>query len=904
VQRSGDWGIGKSGDRTLWVAVLSALLAFGTGVAWCQAPPAQQINAAAAGNPAPEGIPPDLARLRAQQLKDVRYQLSFTITPKSDSISGHEELRFVQNADDRGILPEWLDFREGSISSLTVNGQPASTEIHNGHVELPAKLLKLDENVVVIDFKAPVAAAGKAITRFEDKDDGSEYIYTLFVPMDAEMAFPCFDQPDLKAKFKLSVTAPEDWTVISNTDGHEANRENAGAAGQHQIEFAETKPISTYLFAFAAGPFQKVHDTPGLPGLYVRKSKLQKAEAEAESVQRITADGIKYLSDYFAQPFPFPKYDLVMIPGFAYGGMEHAGATFLREESILFRTAPTHSDRLNRDILLLHELTHQWFGDLVTMRWFDDLWLKEGFAQYMAYHALNSLKPNENVWKRFYQAIKPGAYAIDSTQGTTPIYQDIPNLKDAKSAYGAIVYSKAPGVIKQLAFVVGEDQFRDGLRLYLKEHAYGNAEWNDLVKALERTSRKPLGPWADAWIKRRAMPQVDVEWSCETKGDSSRTGITLTQHDVLNEGGLWPIATKVLVNYGKTETQTRIEWKTAKTEFITGKGGDCPHYVFANYQDEAYGRFLLDPVSRKSVMPQIGTMEDVFKRTLLWGSLWDSVREAEMDPREYIDLALKNLPTEHDESLAQSTIGRTITALHRYVSPEVRVQLAPKMESLAADQMLHSPSQDMRITWFRALRGVAETANARAQLKDMLNGKLVVPGVELRPLDRWNIVEALIAQNDADAPAVLAAEEKRDPSGDGKKYAYMAAAARSDAETKKRYFDEYLHDAARPEDWIELSLGSFNWWNQSDLTLPYLGPALDALPQVKRERKIFFMLAWLNAFIGGQQSAAAQKQVHEFLQSAALDKDLRLKILEVVDELDRTVKIKARYPGGNQVEAR
>ena len=286
-----------------------------------------------------------------------------------------------------------------------------------------------------------------------------------------------------------------------------------------RTEFAETQPISTYLFAFAAGPFQKVHDTPGLPGLYVRKSKLQKAEAEAAAVQQITADGIKYLSDYFAQPFPFPKYDMVMIPGFAYGGMEHAGATFLREESILFRTAPTHSDRLNRDILLLHELTHQWFGDLVTMRWFDDLWLKEGFAQYMAYHALNALKPNENVWKRFYQAIKPAAYAIDSTQGTTPIYQDIPNLKDAKSAYGAIVYSKAPGVIKQLAFVVGEDQFRDGLRLYLKEHAYANAEWNDLVKALERVSKKPLGPWADAWIKRRGMPQVDVAWSCGSKGD-------------------------------------------------------------------------------------------------------------------------------------------------------------------------------------------------------------------------------------------------------------------------------------------------------------------------------------------------------------------------------------------------
>ncbi|HZS28073.1 MAG TPA: ERAP1-like C-terminal domain-containing protein, partial [Candidatus Angelobacter sp.] len=214
---------------------------------------------------------------------------------------------------------------------------------------------------------------------------------------------------------------------------------------------------------------------------------------------------------------------------------------------------------------------------------------------------------------------------------------------------------------------------------------------------------------------------------------------------------------------------------------------------------------------------------------------------------------------------------------------------------LATDQMLHSPSQDMRITWFRALRGVAETAKGRDELKDMLSGKLTVPGVELRPLDRWNIVATLVALNDPGAEAVLAAEEKGDPSGDGKKYAYMATAAQPNAASKKKFFDDYLHDPSRPEDWIEQSLGSFNWWNQSELTAPYLRPALDALPQVKRERKIFFLLAWLNAFIDGQQSAEADKQVHDYLQTASLDKDLRLKILEVVDELDRTVKIKARY---------
>ncbi|HKD80898.1 MAG TPA: M1 family aminopeptidase [Candidatus Angelobacter sp.] len=843
---------------------------------------------------APDGIPRDLARQRAQQLSDVRYRLSYTITPKSDFVAGREELRFIQNPDDRGILPEWLDFREGSIQSLIINGKGAPAGIQNGHIELPAKLLKLGENVVEINFTAPVAPAGKAITRFEDKDDGSEYIYTLFVPMDADMAFPCFDQPDLKAKFQLEVRAPEGWTVISNTPG-QLMKEEEGQFGV-ATEFPETRPISTYLFAFAAGPFKKVHDTPGLPGLYVRKSKFEKAQVEAPAVRQVTADGIKYLSGYFAQPFPFPKYDMVMIPGFAYGGMEHAGATFVREESILFRTAPTHSDRLNRDILLLHELTHQWFGDLVTMRWFDDLWLKEGFAQYMAYHALDALKPNENVWKRFYQGIKPAAYAIDSTQGTTPIYQEIPNLKDAKSAYGAIVYSKAPGVIKQLAFVVGEDHFRDGLRLYLKEHAYANAEWSDLVHALERTSGKQLGEWADAWIKRRGMPQVDVEWKCDEP--TKFTNVILRQHDVLGGNGLWPISMSVIFGGLREHSAHKVVLTTREiksTTFSVDGASNCPQWVFANNEDEAYGRFLLDPVSRKVVMKRLGNINDVFERTLLWGSLWDSVREAEMDPREYIELALRTLPNEKDESLAQSIIVRTTTALHRYVSTETRAQLGPKVEALAADQMLHSPSQDMRITWFRALRGVAETAQARSELKDMLSSKLTVPGVELRPLDRWNMVATLVAMNDPDAEAVLTAEEKRDPSGDGRKYAYMATAARPQAETKKTYFDEYLHNASRPEDWVEQSLGSFNWWNQSELTAPYLRPALDALPQVKRERKIFFLLAWLNAFIDGQHSATAQQEVHQFLETAALDKDLKLKILEVVDELDRTVKIRTKY---------
>lgn len=743
---------------------------------------------------APEGIPRDLARARASLISDVRYNLEFILIPQTGSASGHEKLRFQLKAPANLLL----DFREGLATNLRVNGEEAPLKTENGHIELDASLLKAGENSVEMDFTAPIAPAGKAITRFEDKDDNSEYIYTLFVPMDASMAFPCFDQPDLKGRFQLSVMAPEDWTVISNTPPVERTSPLTG--GQRYTEFAETRPISTYLFAFAAGPFVKVHDSPGMPGLYVRKSKVKRAEEEAAEVQEITAEGIKYLSDYFAQPFPFPKYDLVMIPGFAYGGMEHAGATFLREESILFRAAPTHSDHLNRDVLLLHETTHQWFGDLVTMRWFDDLWLKEGFAQFMAYHALADLKPNENVWKRFYQAIKPAAYAIDSTKGTTPIYQDIGNLKDAKSAYGAIVYSKAPGILKQLAFILGEDKFRDGLRLYLKEHAYANAEWNDLVRAFEQVSGKALQDWASAWIQRRGMPQVDVEWSCK---ENRIDRFSLTQHDVLQEGSVWPMAMQVSLHYQNAPAVAfKAELKTSTTEMRQAIGKACPQYVFANDQDYAYGRFLLDPISRKAVMDQLGQTSDVFQRTLLWGSLWDSVREADLAPRDYLDLSLRLLPGEKDESLAQSLIGRSATALHRYVSPETRGQLVPRAEAMTADRMLHSSEQDLRIIWFRALRSIAESDQGRATLKNILNGKLVVPGVNLRPLDRWTMVMALIAMNDPDANTIYAAEQKID-SGDGLKYAYMAAAARPDARTKQEYFKDYLNDPSRPEDWVE-----------------------------------------------------------------------------------------------------
>ncbi|HMV87032.1 MAG TPA: M1 family aminopeptidase [Blastocatellia bacterium] len=855
-----------------------------------------------------EGVSRELARHRAARISDVRYRLDLELTPGAARFTGREEIR-LKLADT--TAPVILDFRdldaagkviEGAASKFAVNSHPINdAEQTGGHIVFPARHFKAGENIITLEFESGVATAGRPVIRYNDRDDGSEYIYTLFVPMDAGLAFPCFDQPDLKARFTLSVTAPDAWQVIANTDANtNTNAEVVRVRpGFQQRSFAETLPISTYLFAFAAGPFKQLRDADNPNGirLFVRQSKLKRAEEEWPEVSRLTREGIKHFVDFFGHRFPFPKYDQVLLPGFAYGGMEHAGATFLREDSILFRTTPTQTDKLGRASLVLHELAHQWFGDLVTMRWFDDLWLKEGFANLMAYHAMaaiygqNRAREEAAIWKRFYQTHKPVAYGIDSTKGTTPIYQEVRNLKDAKSAYGAIVYQKAPSLLRALSFVIGEEKFREGVRLFLKEHAYANAEWNDLIGACERSSGQKLGTWADAWIKRRGMPQIDVAMNCNAQGNIER--LELRQRDVLDEGGVWPIKTQLLLAYDDAApVRIAAALESPRTTIAEAAGQKCPAYVFANDGDFGYGRFLLDARSREAVTARIGNIADPFLKTMLWGALWDAVREAELNPRDYVALVLKTLPAESDEELTGTLLDRAARSFQRYLTDAQQAALVPQLEQLFFDRMMKADALGLRITYFRAFRRIATTAAARNQLKEILAGKLSVPGVEIKPLDRWQIITALMANNDAEAAALLEAERKRDTGDDARKQAYIAEAARADAETKRRYFDDYLKNKAVAEDWIEGSLGAFNSANQSALTLPYLKPALEALPQVKRERKIFFVLAWLNAFIGGQQEQKALNQVREFLRANKLDRDLELKVLEVTDELARTVRIR------------
>jgi aminopeptidase N len=848
-----------------------------------------------------EGVAHELARARAARISDLRYRLHLELEPGAPRIKAEVEIALKLRATSDPLVIDFRDLDEngkvidGRVSGISANGNPVTGHQQiNGHIVIPGAHFKNGENNLKIAFDTGVAPTGRPVIRYLDRDDGGEYIYTLFVPMDASLAFPCFDQPDLKGRFTLDISAPNSWTVIGNSPISQTSA--AARESYRRTRFEETQPISTYLVSFAAGPFAELagagSSTP--LRLFVRQSKLDRAREEWPEVERLTREGLRYLSDFFAHQFPFAKYDQVLIPGFAYGGMEHVGATFLREDSILFRATPTTSDKLGRASLILHELTHQWFGDLVTMRWFDDLWLKEGFATYMAYRAMADIYPPREIWKRFSQTLKPAAYGIDSTKGTTPIYQEVPNLKDAKSAYGAIVYQKAPAVLHALSFTIGDGPFRKGVQLFLKEHAYANAEWGDLIGAFERASKQRLNTWAEAWVRRRGMPQIDLDWSCDGAGKIAR--FEVKQRDVLDEGGRWPIRSQLMLAYEDSPAERLTFSLNGENAIIKeAVGRRCPVYVFSNDGDYGYGRFPLDVRSRAAVITRIDRITDPFERSMLWGALWDAVRVAELTPAEYIKLATRLLAAESDEELAQNLIGRVTTAFQRYLSEKQQAAIAADLEQLCFERMMKAESLGMRIIYFRAFRALATSPDGRAKLKEMLAGKLTPPGLEIKPLDRWQILRTILAIKDHEAEALLAAERQRDATDDGRKQAYVIEAARADAATKRRYFDDYLSNRNMPEDWVEGSLGGFNAWNQAGLSAPYLKPALEALPQMKRERKIFFVLAWLNAFIGGQRSAEALTTVRDFLRDSRLDRDLQLKVLEVTDELERTAKIRTKF---------
>lgn len=850
------------------------------------------------------GVSRELAALRAKQISEVRYALSLDVTQR-EMLDGEATIRFVR----RGGGDVILDFRGLGQSAMEVNGAPVVLTAVNGHLIIPAQVLRDGENEVALNFQSAIAAAGASVIRFHDSVDNADYLYTLLVPADANQLFPCFDQPDLKARVSLGLWTPLGWSAVANgklrsvgtLPGHSV-RISGSMRGQRDtmpgiaFRFAETEPISTYLVAFAAGPWTvKTSVIDGRQiSLYVRASRAK--EVEADTLIAINARALNWLERYTAQPFPFQKFDFLLAPAFPFGGMEHPGAVFYNEESFIYRERPTLSQLLGREATIYHEVAHQWFGDFATMRWFDDLWLKEGFATYLAAVMQSDLTPGANAWKTFYLRNKPAAYSVDASNGTTPVWQQLANLDQAKSNYGAIVYNKAPGILKQLNYLVGDTVFRDGLRHYLHDHAYGNATWHDLLDAVGSAADRPLESWGKSYILRPGMPvftqRLDVK-----NGRIAR--LTIEQRPVKGISGAspWPARLEVLLGYsGAPPVRVPVVLDGRATD-VPVKDKPAPDFVFANAGDFGYGLVHLDTRSVSWLEAHIGEVRDDFLRAMLWGALWDEVRAAQFSPARFVRMALRELPGETDEQLVPVMLGRVSRAVSAYLSPAEREKLRPELERvLLTGANDAARSYGVRKNHLDAFISLAHSPEALARIDALLDSSSAA-GAPLRAPTRWAIVTTLVARSAPTADDRLAAEMRRDSTTEGHRRAFVAGAARPDSVTKARYWARYFGDKDLNEDWVTASLRAFHDPEQDEYTRPYLVPALDSLPWIQRNRRIFFLGNWVGATLDGQRSARSLELVDDMLRRRpAMALDLREKILQSRDELERTVAIRHAFP--------
>ncbi len=511
-------------------------------------PPGQTARRGPAVTP-DAGVPLSLAEDRARRVSGLSYELHFSIPPDAATpIRGRAVLRFTLSDATRALA---LDFVPASPGKARANGRDITLAAVPEHLVVAAADLREGANEVAIDFTAGDAALNR----------NPEFMHTLFVPARARLAFPCFDQPDLKGAFTLSLGIPRGWEALAN--GEELSRGTDGESAR--IQFRTTKPLPTYLFAFAAGRFQI--ETAERNGrrfrMFHRETDAGKVARNRDAVFDLHAASVTWLERYTAIDYPFGKFDFLLLPAFQFGGMEHPGAIFYNAPGLLLDPSATQNQKLGRASVIAHETAHMWFGDLVTMRWFNDVWMKEVFANFMAAKIVNPSFPEVNHDLRFLLAHYPGAYDVDRTPGTNAIRQPLTNLNEAGSLYGAIIYQKAPIVMRQLEMIVGEEGLRGGLQDYLRSHAFGNATWPDLIRILDARTPEDLESWSRAWVEEAGRPEITTDLSM-AGGTIGR--LTLVQRDPAPRRGLlWTERLEVALGYDSGIRKIPVRLSAART---------------------------------------------------------------------------------------------------------------------------------------------------------------------------------------------------------------------------------------------------------------------------------------------------------------------------------------------------
>ncbi|MEM7584007.1 MAG: M1 family aminopeptidase, partial [Acidobacteriota bacterium] len=694
----------------------------------------------------------------------------------------------------------------------------------------------------------------------------------------------------LKARFDLQLEIPGDWTAIAN--GELASLDDSGP--RHRYRFATTEPLPTYLLAFAVGKFEVANaERDGRTMRFLhRETDQEKVARNLDAIFGLHASALDWLESYTAIPHPFQKFDFVAIPAFQYGGMEHTGNIFYRARSLFLDETATQSQHLSRASLIAHETAHMWFGNLVTMKWFDDVWLKEVMANLMAAKIVHPSFPEVDHDLRFLLAHYPRAYEIDRTAGANPIRQELDNLNEAGSLYGAIIYQKAPIVMRQLELMIGEAAFREGIRDYLSAHRYGNAIWQDLVAALAAQTDEDLAAWSDVWVHTAGRPTVGVELAAS---EGTVSALTVTQQDPSGDGRLWSQQLSLYLGYASAPGR-HIDGhlRTDRWDVADAVGLPVPDYVLANGVGIGYARFALDAASRDHLLAHLPRLEAPRQRAIAWLSLWDALLEGEVAPQPWIDLAHRALATESDELNIQRMLDDLEGAYWRYLTQAERSSLAPQLEALLWQRLEAAPQARLKSAFLATYRDVALSSQAIGRLRQLWSGKMTLDDLPLSENDLTALAQTLAIRRVDDAEAVLDQQAERIANPDRRaRFDFVRPALSADPAIRDRFFDSLKDAESRGrEPWVLEALEFLHHPLHAESSRHYLRPSLDLLEEIQRTGDIFFPLRWLVATLSGHSSPEAADIVREFLdQRPDLPPQLRGKLLQAADPLMRASKL-------------
>ncbi len=818
------------------------------------------------------GVSYQLAQQRYADISDLSYLLEMDIPDSlQQPVMAKSTLLFNKNEAETDLVLDFIT-ETNEITLVQANDQKVFFKLENEHLIIPGNYLKQGDNKIEIAFRM----GERALNRNED------YLYTLFVPDRARTVLPCFDQPDIKARMSYSIKMPADWIAITNG---QADFTEIFNEGRKLITYASTKPISSYLWAVAAGKFTKVTANRKDFGISVYHMESDTAVTNRNMSQIFDQvyHSIDWLEQYTRVEFPFQKYDLVCIPSFQFAGMEHPGAVYYRQEMLFLAENPTQKELLNRAQLLAHETSHMWFGDLVTMKWFSGVWQKEVFANFIADKIVEEKFTDLNNELTFLINHFPASFAVDRTIAANPIQQKLNNLSDAASMYGNIIYHKAPIVMNQLEELMGDELLREGLSRYLKKYSYSNATWADLMKLLNDLSEYDLELWSNNWVNEPGRPVVEFVWENEQLlikqkpeyGDSSKVWAQRLNCSVFEEG---------------KQRKEMLEFLSPQ-QVVTGKK---PDFILPSVDATGYGLFLFDPVSLVFALNSVYTWDDDLVKGATLIHLYENLMEGRISSEKYLDMLLHFIQQENNEQLLTLCCQQLNTVFWRFSTPQLRQEKAPELEVVLERRMKEQDLLSVNKMLIKTWSEIVSSSEGIKKLKKLVLRKTTMAGVKLSERDLSTMAFNLVMKDEVldDAFLLSLAEDVKDEDVKGKMIFISPLFSKDESVRDEFVLGLQKLENRKKENWVLTAMEYIFHPFHQEANLKYLNGILSLTPTIKETGSLFFPMRWVEEALSGYSSEEALQTVDYFFKdNPQFPEDLKAKVIQSLDMVERSNKI-------------